>query len=346
MRRLSQQAMPHQDTVAPAEHAPPQQASTEHEARPQQDCLALAEQVFPVWSRQIETARAHTEAAITEVTRQFAGIVDRLAAAIQTSYQATGMTETVTEQAGLRPVFTESEQQLTQVMHSLEAARRDKESMLAAIQQLAQHTGELQQMASAVAEIADQTRLLALNATIEAARAGEAGRGFAVVANEVRQLANLSGETGKHIGEKLANLGATITHSAAVAQASVQRDAQSIAHSKDAIRAVLQAFATAMQTLDEAAARMRHENEGIQTDVSEALVQLQFQDRVSQVLGHVRQSMDDVTHELQQALTAHHPLHVERLLSGLEQSYTMSEERANHLQQGAGTTATADITFF
>jgi len=70
---------------------------------------------------------------------------------------------------------------------------------IGAMEALAASSGQMAQIITAIDEIAFQTNLLALNAGVEAARAGESGRGFAVVAQEVRALAQRSGDAAREI---------------------------------------------------------------------------------------------------------------------------------------------------
>jgi|GEM_PF-1012731 len=60
-------------------------------------------------------------------------------------------------------------------------------------------TAKVKDVIKFISEISDQTNLLALNASIESARAGDAGKGFTVVANEVKNLANQTGDSVKEI---------------------------------------------------------------------------------------------------------------------------------------------------
>ena len=75
------------------------------------------------------------------------------------------------------------------------------ETIIREIRELNKESIAINSIIGTINEIAEQTNLLSLNASIEAAGAGEAGRGFAVVSEEIRKLAEQSGNAGNQIGE-------------------------------------------------------------------------------------------------------------------------------------------------
>lgn len=95
----------------------------------------------------------------------------------------------------------------------LSALSRSNSNMTEGIHRIAQQitrtndsVKEIEEAASLISSIADQTNLLSLNASIEAARAGEAGKGFAVVASEIQQLADQSNKSADSIFGIITNL--------------------------------------------------------------------------------------------------------------------------------------------
>ncbi|WP_147432281.1 methyl-accepting chemotaxis protein [Pararobbsia silviterrae] len=314
----------------------------------------LSAELAPTWARLIEMSRSQTETAVSELVQLFSGIVGRLDRSLKASDAAAHSIET--GDTSLLAVFSRSEQQLSTVLSTLDAAMQDKMSLVGQIHELTTFIAELDQLASEVSTIAAQTNLLAINAAIEAAHAGETGRSFSVLAQEVRKLAALSAETGQRIGTKVRVVNEAITATCAAADASGDSDRHATQASGTAIAGVLAEFRGVTEALTDSTSVLKAESLGVQSEIANALVQLQFQDRVSQILTHVKGNIG----RLPDYLAEHRnqiessgvlaPVSASTLLEELERSYVMADERAAP-RPGAAAAPKAvepadDITFF
>jgi methyl-accepting chemotaxis protein len=275
---------------------------------------------------------------------RFSGIVIKLEQALAASGAARNH-----EGGSIVEVFAASEKELRSLLDMLSSAATSKQQMLQKIEGLQQVTAQLQKMAADVASIAWQTNLLALNAAIEAARAGEAGRGFAVVANEVRMLSNRSADAGKHIAQQVGQISAAIDATCRAANDSMRAEGEAVQASEQMIGNVLSSFRGVTDALVQSSDLLQRESAGIGAEVADALVQLQFQDRVSQILSHVQQNITRLPAFLdeQQLDGAPRPLDARPFLAELESTYAMAEERTLHLGGAKPAPRQEDeITFF
>nr|WP_025993467.1 methyl-accepting chemotaxis protein [Pseudomonas viridiflava] len=303
---------------------------------------------MPIWAKQVESSRQQTETAIVELTSRFTGISERLQETVQASQQAAGELDGQNADGALK-VLAQSDSELSQVINSLKATQASRDETLTQVRSLTAYTGELRTMAADVAAIAAQTNLLALNAAIEAARAGEAGRGFAVVADAVRSLSSKSSETGQQMSAKVDIINNAITQLVQAASSGADQDSHSVAESEQSIQHVLQRFQSITGRLAESADLLKQESYGIRDEMTEVLVSLQFQDRVSQILTHVRDNIDSLHTHLQQSSQSPDEavaINAREWLARMESTYATDEQRRTHRGESAAQQNSQEITFF
>lgn len=295
----------------------------------------LVGQVVPLWARHIGSAQTHVREATDNLVTRFSGFVQRM-----------GDDEAGDARSSLALVAIEAaEQGLHEIIDTLNRTQGFRSAVIKEISGVAAYTDSLRKMAEDVASIAKQTNLLALNAAIEAARAGEAGRGFAVVADEVRKLSNQSGDMGQRIRDTVASVSEAIEQAQAMSNDFAAQEDALVATAGDTAERIIADFNNTAHSLQASITRLREQHQTVQNDIRDVLINLQFQDRVQQMLDHVIADMGRMEH----IARGEEPVpQAQHWLAELSRSYTMLEQHATHAGKAreAAPAAQSDITFF
>jgi len=290
------------------------------------------------WSSHIVMANSQTERGITDLSVEFGDILKGI--------QATMSSSAGSDVGDLSAAISHAQTDLESMLLGMERGFEAQEPLLKQMAALESIIGELREMATAVANIAGQTNLLALNAAIEAARAGEAGRGFAVVADEVRKLSNASGETGKRISSKIDLTTETIRSTLEAAENLAKHERELMGVSRETVSRVVSRFDSAGQAMQQSTAALESNAAQVRDRITNVLVSLQFQDRVTQILMHSKSDIERFAQYIAQLPTTTAPVQfdLETWLRDMEKKYaTLEQHDSNHAKQAS---QASDISFF
>jgi len=302
----------------------------------------LSEDVVPLWSANLESSRSQMEVAVMSLVERFGGIASLLDRALAASHDAFS--------GGAGEVVEASRRQLDEVVSSLSDTLRQKQQTLERMRVLVGLNEQMRDMTAEVGRIAAQTRLLALNTTIEAARAGEAGRTFGVVADEVRALADLSRGTGERIRQMVDEVSGAITEAFAMAEQDAERESALVNDANARVQEVLDDLRDVVNGLQDASTDLGRTTAEIKSEIDESIVHFQFQDRISQMIGHVSDAIDALPVAISRSQAGGparlEPIDHQTLRDDLVRSFTMVDEQAPLASVGTSSNDDNDITFF
>jgi methyl-accepting chemotaxis protein len=310
--------------------------------------------VLPVASAQLRDTNRQIERAVAQVGANFERMAER---AREGANQASQLMGAAGQMAGgpaggvgelLSSSRTTLEDLLDRIVRDGEVCRQLVERMDAVELDI----GEVMRGLADVDRISFGNTILALNAKIEAAHMGERGQGFELVAeslwNQSQQSEQITGQIRATILRLAGDAKAAGTAIGGMASADQDRTARLHTQVHGALDRLKQAHDEAQRAVADGAARQQK----LSAEIASAVQAMQFQDSVSQQIGHIEQALESMQTAIAAPLGLAEPSRAGNAaaIGVLSKSYTMEGERTVHAaitgEKHSGGEALDDVEIF
>lgn len=285
----------------------------------------MAQQIVPVWQRQLQTARQSAEEGTLQVLQRLTALTESLAVVEREATQL----DLSAAAGSLEDVLQSNAAVLQVLLAPMQRAFAQRDAALSLLQQLREPLSDLLQAAQQQRASAAHTRLVSMNASIEAGRSGSSDAGFKAVAEELRRVADRVHQGSERVWQLAQGIEQALA--AALHQGELQRTSGEELHieaqlqGRQALSLLLAGLGGSLGALQALSAQCG----SLQAGFQEVLAGLQFGDRMSQMLTILGDDMQRFAAWVQQERPASQA-EAAQWLAELEGHYTMEQQRAHH----------------
>ena len=302
---------------------------------------------LPILNQQLNETAQQVERAVVDICNAFSGMASRAQASVdQSAANLHSGGEQSNSQAGLQDLIDAARTTLVSVLDRIIQSSTYSMRLVYRMEDVEQGMQEISSALREIEQIARRTKLLALNTTIEAARFSGQSKGFAVVAAEITRLA----ERTTHASETIRGLVCKVNDDVHCACEDLRElastDMSGTVLSQEQVERTLTVLNSKNEAMRSSVERAMHNSQALAEDISRAVIRLQFQDTVSQRIGHVVAALQEMQETFGEVLANEidsiPPQETaQSWTERMQRQYTMASERQVLTEQGSASGKTA-----
>ena len=240
---------------------------------------------------------------------------------------------------------------LGQVLSSLRSSTESSLELSLQIDDVDTHLKQIDESLRDIHSIGRKAKLVALNGSIEAARAGDRGKAFSVVAEETKHLATHAAAASSRISGTIDLLAESFETMAGRLRDRAVRDQEDTIRNEQAARNSLEALA-GIHDVTRIMSKIEEISKGLNLQISNSIMAMQFQDRVDQRLSHIVETINELCLDIRPVQSRVNRRHLESLSAiwkqKLRNRFTMSAEYTSSVgfEPSAARSSGGDVELF
>jgi methyl-accepting chemotaxis protein len=303
--------------------------------------------VLDMLSVQLADISKDVESSVNGVCNGFAGMGQRAKAALSTASDAL---DASSDGGGLQAFVHRVKLSLEVLLRRIESSRDFSTTLSADIEEINERLSLMSLLSEKLTEVADTAK-----------KSASANRKLAVWESDPQEIVEKMTEqasvlgfaaagTGKAISNLIAGMSSSMASAASRAKRKAVEDAEAAVASATTVRNILEQLTGSYEKMTESLSRSASMSRQLNMDIGQAVVSMQFQDRVSQRIEHMLETIEELSQELRPFTTSDDDKNVQSIteywMKRLAEKSTMRAEREFLNETPANESAEGSIELF